>query len=100
MGDTVFTLTLGVWHIPSWKLEYSSLLGTVNFSRRYIIFDRILVGLESVVLDTTSKGGVYHKTKSIHDFPSITKWEPLYYKPLNCRNLYNKDTILCHTVVY
>ena len=25
--------------------------------------------------------------------------EPLYYKPLNCRNLYNKDTILCPSVV-
>ena len=24
--------------------------------------------------------------------------EPLYNKPLNCRNLYNKDTILCPSV--
>ena len=25
--------------------------------------------------------------------------EPLYYKPLNCKHLYNKDTILCPGVL-
>ena len=33
------------------------------------------------------------------DRKKCTTVGPLYYKPLNCRNLYNKDTILCPSVV-
>ena len=40
----------------------------------------------------------------ITDDDSESRWygstvETLYCKPLNCRNLYNKDTILCQSVV-
>ena len=35
----------------------------------------------------------------IFDQDNCCTVESLYYKPLNCRNLYNKDTILCPSVV-